>query len=369
MIKTSHSDEKGVICLMRRGLVLGWVIEHGKNNTPDTQEIIRAWRNNEPLLLVNKISSQLCLYSQAITTSHLLMERVTDGEFPSDIWDTEPWLQQWSDKFDLLGSSVDQADEQEIEKIDVDVIDNGEVIAEELWIKAAWLSLHDDDDSIRFRFSFGYEGDEDVCARPQHQQYAALLCEAIFPECAVVSADKELADLLAKTLGVDKLLYSERIIYFNAPNGGAQFHHDVESGHHGVVYAQLSGKTVWLSLRKDVLMAEMQAFTRSENGRLALEHITITTDKELVTELLSLCANTQKLSQHLDDRQHDAAELLLDRTPAFIHYLIEQGYGLLVNQGDVLLLPQADLQTCVWHSVFCAGDEVGEALSFAMRGI
>jgi len=31
------------------------------------------------------------------------------------------------------------------------------------------------------------------------------------------------------------------------------------------------------------------------------------------------------------------------------------------------LLPQRDLDNCVWHSVFTLGDEPGEALSFAVR--
>jgi hypothetical protein len=35
----------------------------------------------------------------------------------------------------------------------------------------------------------------------------------------------------------------------------------------------------------------------------------------------------------------------------------------------VLLLPQANLDTCVWHSVLCLGDESGEALSFALKKI
>jgi len=33
----------------------------------------------------------------------------------------------------------------------------------------------------------------------------------------------------------------------------------------------------------------------------------------------------------------------------------------------VILLPQASMDDCAWHSVFCVGDEAGEALSFAIK--
>jgi len=57
----------------------------------------------------------------------------------------------------------------------------------------------------------------------------------------------------------------------------------------------------------------------------------------------------------------------VDRLPAFTAFLVSGGYAHMLQPGDAILLPQRDLDRCVWHSVFCLGDEAGESLSFAVR--
>ena len=71
-------------------------------------------------------------------------------------------------------------------------------------------------------------------------------------------------------LQAEDLVYVERIVYFNAPEGGAQFHHDVERGHLGVVFAQLSGRTAWLTLSTEQLLDAMQNFLALPDAEKAM---------------------------------------------------------------------------------------------------
>jgi hypothetical protein len=259
----------------------------------------------------------------------------------------------------------DEGDRQEIEKLFFDAEQDGEVIAEDLWCKASWLSYHPDDASLRFRFSYGLEGFEDVASDGRRQELAAALTDAIFPESAVVAECGPLQALLARILGSERVLFGERIVYFNAPDGGAQMHHDVERGHAGVVFAQLSGRTFWLALSKPRLMDEIMAFLARDDADAELALVLPkAADRE---GLRRLAADRAALSAYMEHFDHEWTEALVDRLPAFIAHLIARGYAYILQPGDALLLPQRDLDHCVWHSVFCIDDEPGEALSFAVR--
>ncbi|MFM8332007.1 MAG: hypothetical protein ACKN9T_09985 [Candidatus Methylumidiphilus sp.] len=128
-------------------------------------------------------------------------------------------------------------------------------------------------------------------------------------------------------------------------------HHDVERGHDGVVFAQMSGATFWLALSKPRLLDEIAAFLAAAP---AAEW----------AELRRF--DRPALAAYLDEPDHELAEQLLDRCPAFCRHLIGRGYAHVLRAGDVLLMPQLSLDTCVWHSVICLGDEEGEGLSFAL---
>lgn len=255
--------------------------------------------------------------------------------------------------FDLSGTSFEEHDDQGIEKVYFDAWQDDDIVADNLWCKASWLSFEEEEGSLRFRFSFGIEGYEDVAADPERELWAARLTDAVFPESAAVTRHPGLNALLAGMLDCPRVAFNERIVYFNAPNGGAQMHHDVERGHDGVVFAQMSGSTFWLALAKPRLLDEIKAFLAQAP---AAEW----------TELRKLAADRQVLAAYLDESDHELAEQLLDREPDFFRHLIERGYAYVLEAGDVLLMPQLALDTCVWHSVICLGEEVGEGLSFAL---
>lgn len=339
--------------LKRRGFELGWIREGDCSPFPDHQSIVHTWHGDAPICLPGLVADRIKRHTDDIKRARVFMEQTLAGTSVADFLDSELVVSRLRPRFALLASSMEEHDMQGIEKMYFDVEDEGVCVAEGLWCKASWLSFHDEDVSLRFRFSFGIEGYENVAADPVRQHWAGVLCDRVFPESAVITENKEIQVILQDILH-GQPIFVERIVYFNAPNGGAQFHHDVERGHAGVIYAQITGQTFWLALSKPKLMDEIVNF-------LAQEKI------NTWQELRKLATNRDALSAYMDEADHEIVEVLIDRDPSFIRYMIEQGHGFLLHSGDVLLLPQRDLETCVWHTVFCLDNEPGEGLSFALR--
>jgi len=243
--------------LNRRTSQLGWVAENQRPKMPTQTETALRWRQDKATMLPGLLPTEG--WQAEIKQSHQLMQAVLQSAEFSPSLDSPPYLKRLNDHFPLLASSFEEHDEQAIEKVYFDAEQNGEAVAEDLWCKASWLSFHDDDASLRFRFSFGMECLEDVAADPVRQHWAGQLCDTLFPESAAITQNSDLLLLLQEILGGHPA-FVERIVYFNAPGGGAQMHHDVERGHDGVVFAQLSGSTFWLALAKSDLIDELIHF-------------------------------------------------------------------------------------------------------------
>lgn len=340
--------------LLRRGIDYGWISATASDPVPAPKDAGLAWCRHEPVFLPGLLRDALPAIRSELTRSSDLMEAVRDGESLAELLEQDSYRSAWEGCFHLAGAGFEDNDEQGIEKALFDVWQGDELVAEDLWCKASWLSFDDEDGSVRFRFSFGTEGFENVAADPVRQRWAARLTDAIFPEGRAITENPALGAYLKAALGCRRLEFTERIVYFNAPNGGAQLHHDVERGHAGVLFVQMTGATFWLALSKPVLMDEMRSFLAE-------------TPDTAWTELKLLAADTAALAAHLDEPEHEMAEALIDHDPAFLHHLVERGHARILHPGDVLLLPQASLETCVWHSVFCLDEETGEGLSFAMK--
>jgi len=348
--------------LARRGFELGWIVEGLRPDMPDTQTVVDHWKQDRAVMLPGLLD--LTPFVPSIEQAHRLMNTTLKTEELASQLDLSPYIEQLKNRLPLVASVIEEHDDQGIEKVYFDAEVDGEVVAEDLWCKASWLSFHDEDASLRFRFSFGMEGYEDVAADPNRQSWAGALCDGLFPESAAITENETINGLLRQSLDA-KAAYVERIVYFNAPNGGAQMHHDVERGHDGVVFAQMSGSTFWLALAKPLLMDELAAFVGDEKSGDAISSVLAAeTDR---AELAALMKNRQSMSDYLEEYDHELLEAVMDRLPEFTAHLIAKGYAHLLHAGDVLLLPQRDLDHCVWHSVFCLGDEPGEALSFAVR--
>ena len=354
-----------VFWLSQRDSRLGWIGEMHRPASPSQDAARRAWRAAQPIFLPGFVVDTIPAREQDITQAMSLMQAVLNGTDCEEILLQAPYAERLAPRFELLTSMYDEGDPQEIVKIEFDIMRGKEIIAENLWVKLSWLSYAQEDASLRFRFSFGMENYEDVAADPERQSYAAELTEAIFPESAVISANPRLQNFLKDLLQIGNILYVERIVYFNAPEGGAQFHHDVERGHLGVVFAQLSGRTAWLALSTEQLLDALQDFLARPDAEQFMER-TITS-KRARTKLMGLAADRAALAEYLHGRDNDPLEQFINRSPAFIRSLIDRGHAYLLNPGDIILLPQHDAAHCSWHAVYCLDDGPGEALSFAIR--
>jgi len=327
--------------LLRRGIALGWVSHHHAQPTIATPHCRQQWQQLHAVPLPNIVAKRCTTLQPAIDHAHNTMAAIVNGTPPSSLMSST--CNHGNTTFDLTTISADEHDQQAIEKLYFQAWD-GDTMMDEVWCKASWLSFHDDDASLRFRFSFGTEGVEPVATYPAQQQLAADLCQQLFPESAAITDNPPLQSVIQQTLEIDSIAFVECIVYFNAPQGGALFHHDVEPGHAGVIYAQLSGTTFWLALAKAQLIEAIKAFADQHN-------IVLPSD----------------VAAELNRTEHPDIEAIIDHNPQFIHQLVADGYGYILHAGDALLLAQSSEEACVWHSVFCLGDEPGEGLSFAMR--
>ncbi len=352
-----HADD---YALQRRGYDLGAIKiqpSPSPSQRPNNDDFAAMWNQHQAVLLPAWVADDVAALQAAIADRESWVASILAGDYPSE----HLAINQDDDGFSFVGSSDEEHDVQAIEKMFF-ADGNHDDAHDNLWCKASWLSFHDDDASLRFRFSFGMEGFEDVAADPARQQSAAQLCTALFPESAAIEQNNNLNTLMDTIVG-GKACYVERIVYFNAPNGGAQMHHDVERGHAGVVYAQLTGETFWLALAKPLLVAEIQQYS-NDHPQLAQQLFANVAQQTALEQLL---LDDDALNDYLDQDDHELLEVLIDQQPDFIRHMTEQGHGFVLQAGDVLLLPQQDLAHCVWHTVFCLGDDMGEALSFAVR--
>ena len=348
-----------MITLKRRGFDLG-VIDPVKY-LPH-QDSMENWNLGMPILA--RTACALGQIQSEINQSEQLYRSVLEGENCDEILSSPPYSIRLSANFECIGSSINEGEPQEIETILFDAMQNGETLAEDLWVKISWLSFYENEASLRFRFSFGTDHIEDVAADAARQEYAAALTDAIFPESRAITENQKISQKLCEILNCGTLRFVERIIYFNSPSGGAYFHHDMERGHAGVIYAQLSGSTFWLALPKFKLAQEIITFVETCELHKSWP---ISVDHAMQTQISGLCDNSHELAEELETFTNNALIHLINECEEFVQQLIENQHGRLLHAGDVLLLPQSSQDDCCWHTVFNLGDESGQALSFAIR--
>jgi len=343
--------------LVRRGFNLGQISDTYPIANRGATE---SWANGYPIFLQGICKEAINTNMQAIIRTEKLVLAILEGTECETLLGDVYYSKRLITRFESLGCVINEGDDQEIETLLFDAVEDGATIAEDLWMKISWLSFHEDDASLRFRFSFGIDHVEDVAADTLRQLNAALLAEAIFPESSIISHNHLLLTTLRELLESNEINFVERIIYFNAPNGGAYLHHDLERGHAGVVYAQISGATYWLALPKHALMNEIRDFI---DAGVWPESV----DQNTRRELVALAQDRHMLARELDSFANNALIQLINETETFVQQLVTNKHGYHLTAGDVLLLPQENQDKCCWHSVFCHGDETGQALSFAIR--
>lgn len=349
--------------LVRRGFDLG-IVECSYQTSTIVEPIkFKHWDSGAAILLKAIGLDSLAAETNSILNSKELYKFTVQTGSCEEHLDPIFSKQSFAKQFEFLGCSSNPGEPQEIETLYFDAIEHGQTAAEDLWMKISKLSFFDGDHSIRFRFSFGEDHIEDVASDKIRQLHAAQLNDAIFPESKIITQNRELIRHLEQTLESTEISFVERIVYFNAPGGGAYLHHDHERGHAGVVYAQASGTTFWLALPKSQLVKEVEAFI-IECAEKANWPRTIS--EAMVKELNEIVSNGT-LSAELDSFTNSTLIHLINETKEFIQTLTNHGYSYFLEPGDMILLPQTLKDECCWHSVFGLGDEAGQALSFAIR--
>jgi len=269
------------------------------------------------------------------------------------------------DERDLEGSSISWRAPKGRPTRGPDAIDD-------LWAKTQRLSSHPGDASLRLRLAFGEEVADDASRDMGRHRAVSELANRLSPGVASLNTDRELTGLLAEWIRGRPLL-TQAIAYWNAPGGGARFHHDAfdepaRGRQRGVLYAQLTGATAWLALSTDDL------------ARRALEFVELLEEGEFPWVLEQVGGGSRQLAawgEVLRDAERARSELsapgggalgsLIDQGPEFTSLLADAGHGYVLAAGDVILLPNHGLGLTCMHSVFCASDEEGFSLSLAIR--
>ena len=242
--------------------------------------------------------------------------------------------------------------------------------ASDLWAKLSRLSKHAADRSLRLRLSFGREVLDDASADLRRHRLVAELARELLPGGELWLGPALVAP--AAELAGEPLFATQPIVYWNAPQGGALFHHDAFAGpardqQRGVLYVQLAGRTAWLALAiGDLALAvrELLAlFGEGELGWVAEE----LDDLVGLAELKAIAADWQALVGELARPGCGLFAPLVNRGPEVTGYLLDRGHGALLGPGDAILLPNFGLERTALHSVFCAAPEVATGISLALR--
>ena len=325
-----------VFALRRRGAELGHAVVVDRT-PPSEREALARWQRSEAVFWPGLLGDGPARHAPAIAASLAMFDRLRRGAPFLDELD-----RRLRDDADLryAGSTRDRNDPREIERVFVDAAPGGEVVAQDLWAKLTWIADDEHDRSLRIRFSAGLEQLEEwMQATDRTAGWVDQFAARAFPECAAVLGCAPLRQLLARLLRRPHRL-SERIVYNNAPNGGAVFHHDAEPGQLGVVFSQLEGHTAWLAIGKRRLAALLAPSPQPRDVRAAMAR--------------------------LDDGDDAALYRRLNRDEAFTATLAAHGALFVLQPGDVILLPSQGFDDVAWHSVIALGRRPSLAHSYGL---
>jgi hypothetical protein len=262
------------------------------------------------------------------------------------------------------------ADGRDVEKVALAWRGAGRRGVRDLWIKTGRLSDHPEDASMRLRLAFGREVDDDASADELRHELVAELTDALLPAARAATENGALA-AAAEAIAGEALHLRGAIAYWNAPEGGARFHHDafaVDNGQAGVCFVQVEGRTAWLALSVADLAGRVREFCEClADGELPWLVDELFAAPSSLPRLLELVADERRLTTELALPGCGLLGPLTDRGPEFTSFLADAGHALLLEAGDALLLPNHGLGRTAMHSVFCASHLPSYGISFALR--
>ncbi len=241
---------------------------------------------------------------------------------------------------------------------------------DDLWLKSARLSLSALDRSVRLRASFGREVQDDASQDEGRHLLVAELARRVIPGARELARLRSVRAELARFVG-RPVYFTQHIGYWNAPEGGALFHHDsfeepAEGSQRGVLFTQLVGRTVWLALSiRDLALRVREFLGWIEEGELPW----IREELEHYPRLCRIARDRRALRAELARSGCGEFGPLVDRGPEFTCTLADAGHALVLHAGDMLYLPNHGLGRTAMHSVFNASPTASYGLSVAIRAM
>jgi hypothetical protein len=345
--------------LLRRGSKLGWFDAAAAHPGEDPRALESRWRACEPLVLRGAVAAGARKWRRELASTLALFERLRRGaSFQDEVWRRLEGAGN-ATRFAPAGVACDMYDPREVEKVYAHALgrargraarDGGRALARDLYAKLAWIAHDERDASLRVRFSFGSESLLEWTKDARRAVWSDRFANALFPETAAVLARHALLARIERLAG-RSLRFSERIVYNNAPGGGAVFHHDAEPHQLGVLYSQLAGETAWLALSKRSLAALASAHVRATKPRSALAR---------------RCATGARTLRALEAEGDGELYRLLNEDASFARTLVLAGHAFRLRAGDAVVLPSRGPDDTCWHSVFALGARPSLAHSYGI---
>jgi len=243
----------------------------------------------------------------------------------------------------------------------------------DLWVKLSRLSTRETDASLRVRHGFGKEGPDDLSRDLERHRMVAELAQTLWPAMGALPT----ADAWSKRLErwiEGPVLRTQTIAYFNAPDGGALWHHDafdepLIGGQRGVLYVQHTGRTAWLACSIDALTHLFIEFLEYlEEGEMpwVREDLLGKRDREMWPKIYKRTERFVRLRKELTKPGQGVYGPWVGR-PEFSALAADAGHAFLLDPGDAILLPNHGYEKTAMHSVFCASPGPTLAFSMALR--
>jgi hypothetical protein len=362
-LQAVQREETCRISLSRRGIDHGTLVElRGQQRSLSPGRTRRRWKKGRPILLPGVLSD-------VVAACALPADDRARVAQPGGL---RAWFEERASSCPP-GWSLDEREhvmrdpERDLESLSL----RREGLDTHFWLKTTRLSTYAQDQSLRLRFSFGEEIADDASNDERAHEAVTELARGLVPLAPKLESCEPLQRSLTGALECQALL-SQHIVYWNSPHGGARFHHDAfgdpdPSGQHGVCYAQLSGRTLWLALSiRDLAQAVYEFSLILSEGQLRPVR-ELFFEGSHFTDFLALAREPERCVAELALPGCGELGPLVDHCPEFTALLADRGHALLLAPGDVLLLPNLGFACTAMHSVFSASDEIGEALSVAIR--
>lgn len=357
------------IDLVRRGVQHGTVVELEESAAPRDGFPIEArlnqrWHEAHPILWRGLLGEEECRELGAPREEmYLALEERRLASL----------LKELPEGFEALGGQSLQDPDRDVEKVGLRCV-RGEHTSRDLWVKSARLSNHEGDASLRLRCSFGSEGKDDGSRDLGRHLLTAELGASVFPESKLIAGHEALQERLRGWIE-DEVLLTQHIGYWNAPGGGALFHHDafdeeLVGSQRGVLYTQLVGETAWLAISlNDLALRVREMLEYLEEGELDWVRQALYPREGSFERALKLAGNIPRCKRELARPGCGSLGKLVNRGPEFTSLLADAGHAFVLGPGDAVILPNHGLERTCMHSVFCADEnELTFGLSLAIRG-